>query len=99
MVVQSRIRLTAKLTGERVIGQRLEQRLTSPVGSYARAKSGGLERPERERGEKDGLFSKTVLPHQLTEKPPFGSWSAKKMVNNESTVPVRSPRPVSTRVP
>jgi hypothetical protein len=42
-----------------------------------------------ERG--DVLFIKTVLPHQLTEKPPLGSWSAKKMVNSDNTVPVHNP--------
>lgn len=34
---------------------------------------------------------KTVLPHQLTEKPPLGSWSVKKIVSIASIVPIHIP--------
>jgi hypothetical protein len=34
---------------------------------------------------------KTVLPHQLTEKPPLGSWSVKKIVSSASMVPIHIP--------
>ena len=32
-----------------------------------------------------------VLPHQLTTKPPLGSWSMKNMAISDSTVPVHNP--------
>jgi hypothetical protein len=38
---------------------------------------------------------KTVLPHQLTVKPPSGSWNAKKMVISDNTVPVHIQMSVS----
>lgn len=43
-------------------------------------------------GDENALFVKTVLPHQLTAKPPLGSWSVKKMVINDNTVPVHNPK-------
>jgi hypothetical protein len=42
--------------------------------------------------DENTLFVKTVLPHQLTFKPPLGSWSVKKMVINDNTVPVHNPK-------
>jgi len=50
-------RLAARLTGERVIGGRLEQWLAGPVGIYARVKSSGSERPERRNDKKKTDYS------------------------------------------
>jgi hypothetical protein len=44
---------------------------------------------KKKREDEDALFVKTLLPHQLTMKPPLGSWSVKKMVISERKVPVR----------
>jgi hypothetical protein len=45
----------------------------------------------RKKIDGNALFAKTVLPHQLTGKPPLGSCSMKNMAISDSTVPVHIP--------